>query len=181
MEFDLQNTIALLTRAPSTLNSLLRGLPHAWTSCNEGEKTWTPVDVVAHLLYTEDANWMPRARVILKFGEGQPFAPFNRFGHLDEGRGKSLDQLLDEFTYIRAQSLAELRALNLVAGDLEKRGQHPALGSATLAQLLAAWTVHDLTHLHQLTRILAHQYRDAVGPWNKFLGVLQCAGHSAPA
>ncbi|HEY6491622.1 MAG: DinB family protein [Terracidiphilus sp.] len=181
MEFHLDNSIALLARMPDAFNALLRDLPDAWTSANEGEKTWTPADIVAHLLYTERVNWMPRARVIRAFGETQPFPPFKRTGHLDEQEGKSLVQILNAFAEARSISLAELRAWNLSPDDLEKRGQHPALGPTTLAQLLAAWTVHDLTHLHQLTRVLAHQYDQAVGPFRKFLGVLQCTGHSAPA
>jgi len=181
MEFELENSLALLSHTPGALNAWLRGLPDVWTTANEGEKTWTPEDVVAHLLYTERWNWMPRARTIFEFGESQPFAPFRRFGHVEERRGKSLNQLLDEFAGARSASLEELRSRNLGKEDFMRRGQHPSLGSATLAQLLSAWTVHDLTHLHQLTRILAHQYREAVGPWNKFLGVLQCSGHSAPA
>jgi hypothetical protein len=181
MDFNLDSSLALLSHTPAVLDALLRGLPNAWTACDEGEKTWTPIDVVAHLLYTERVNWVPRARVILEFGESQPFPPFKRFGHLDEREGKSLAQLLDEFAHARSASLAEIRAKNLGSADLEKRGKHPALGVATLAQLIAAWTVHDLTHLHQLTRVLACQYNEAVGPWNKFLGVLHCAGRSAPA
>jgi hypothetical protein len=181
MDFDLQQSSALLERAPATLSALLRNLPEAWLTAKEGEDTWTPVDVVAHLLYTEHSNWMPRARVICTFGESQPFPPFKRFGHLDERARKSLDQLLDEFAKTRAASLAELREWNLTPADVAKTGRHPALGQLTLAQLLAAWTVHDLTHLHQLTRVLAVQYDDAVGPFRKFLGVLHCTGHSAPA
>lgn len=181
MEFALENSIALLAHTPAAFNALLRDLPDTWISANEGEKTWTPVDIVAHLLYTERINWMPRARVIRAFGETQPFPPFTRTGHLDEQQGKSLAQMLDTFAEARAASLAELRAWNLSPADLEKRGLHPALGPTTLAQLLAAWTVHDLTHLHQLTRVLAHQYNESVGPFHKFLGVLHCTGHSAPA
>ena len=181
MEFDLENSLALLARTPSVLAAFLHGLPDRWTTCNEDENSWTPIDIVAHLLYADHSNWMPRTRLILDSGESKPFAPFNRFGHLDERQGKSLDQLLESFAHLRSQNLEELRALNLNETDLEKQGRHPALGTATLSQLLAAWTVHDLTHIHQLTRVLAHQYRDAVGPWNKFLGVLQCSGHSAPA
>jgi hypothetical protein len=172
MDFNLQNSIALLARTPTTLDALLRDLPDAWTLSSEGENTWTPIDVVAHLLYTDRTNWKPRAQTILQFGETKPFDPFRRFGHVEEQEGKSLPQLLDEFAQVRSANLNELRAWNLSAEDLAKRGQHPAL---------AAWTVHDLTHLHQITRILAHQYREAAGPWNKFLGVLQCSGHSAPA
>lgn len=181
MDFNLDNSMALLARTPSVLDSLLRGLPDRWLSANEGEKTWTPVDIVAHYLYTELVNWMPRARHILEHGESQPFPPFKRFGHVTEPEAKSLDQLLDEFARARVASLAELRTWNLNASDLEKHGQHPAFASVTLAQLLSAWTVHDLTHLHQLTRVLAVQYADAVGPFQKFLGVLHCHGHSAPA
>jgi hypothetical protein len=181
MDFDLQESIALLSRTPATLNALIRDLPDAWTNANEGENTWSPVDVVAHLLYTDRTNWKPRAQTILEFGEFKPFDPFRRFGHVEEQEGKLLPQLLDEFAQLRSEALQEVRAWNLSAEDLAKRGQHPALGTVTLSQLIAAWTAHDLTHLHQITRILAHQYREAVGPWNKFLGVLQCAGHSAPA
>ncbi len=181
MDFNLDHSIALLSRTPAALNALLRGLPDAWTACNEGEKTWTPTDIVAHYLYTEQVNWMPRARHILEHGESEPFPPFKRFGHLSGDAPKSLAQLLDEFAAARDASLTELRSRNLDANDLAKRGHHPALGPTTLAQLLSAWTVHDLTHLHQLTRVLAVQYVDAVGPFQKFLGVLQCDGHSAPA
>jgi hypothetical protein len=181
MIFELENSLALLARTPGAINVLLRDLPDGWTTSNEGEKTWTPIDIVAHLLYTERSNWMPRARLIREFGEGRPFPPFNRFGHLNEQQGKSLTRLLDEFDETRTTSLSELRAWRLSSPDLKMRGQHPALGPTTLAELLAAWTVHDLTHLHQLTRVLAHQYADAVGPFHCFLGVLHCSGHSAPA
>jgi hypothetical protein len=180
MNFDLDNSLALLSRTPSALNSLLRDLPEAWTSATEGEGTWTPIDIVAHLLYTEQVNWMPRVKHILAFGESQPFPPFKRFGHLKDCQGKSLTQLLDEFAQARADSVSDVRAMNLTRDDFEKRGQHPAFTSVTMAQVVAAWTAHDLTHLHQLARLLAHQYRDAVGPFQKFLGVLQCSGHSAP-
>jgi hypothetical protein len=181
MDFDLPSSIALLSSTPATLNALLGDLPDGWTNAKEGENTWTPIDVVAHLLYTDRTNWKPRAQTILEFGESKPFDPFRRLGHIDECKGKSLPQLLDQFAQLRSETLIEIRTWNLSPDDLAKRGRHPALGTATLSQLLAAWTVHDLTHLHQITRILAHQYRDAVGPWNKFLGVLQCRGHSAPA
>jgi hypothetical protein len=181
MDFDLQISIALLSRTPATFNALLRDLPDAWTNANEGENTWTTIDVVAHLVYTDHTDWMTRAKIIREFGETRPFDPFNRVGHVEMCKGRSLPQLLDEFAQIRSANLEEIRAWNLSPDDLAKRGQHPVFGTVTLSQLLAAWTVHDLTHLHQITRILAHQYREAVGPWSKFLGVLQCSGHSAPA
>src|SRR5207237_6206010 len=119
-------------------------------------------------------------RMILQFGEAKTFEPFERWGQERGSKGKSLAQLLDEFTRLRSENLAELRALNLRQEDLERRGKHPALGVVTLSELLATWAAHDLTHLHQISRVMAHQYREAVGPWTKFLGVLQCAGHSSP-
>ena len=180
MPHDLPQTISLLTRTPATLNALLRDLPETWTLRNEGANTWTPFDVVGHLIHGERTDWMPRAKMILQFGETQPFEPFDRGGHMQESRGKSLEQLLDEFARLRSESLRDLRASNLQPEDLERRGRHPALGVVTLSQLLATWATHDLTHLHQISRVMAHQYRDAVGPWSAYLGVLQCAGHSSP-
>lgn len=179
MEHNLQDTISLLTRTPAALNALLRDLPESWTLRNEGEKTWTVFDVVAHLIHGEHTDWMPRAKRILQSGETKPFDPFDRQGHVQESKDKSLGQLLDEFAQLRSENLAELRAMNLRAEDLAKRGRHPALGAVTLSQLLATWAAHDLTHLHQISRIMAHQYRDAVGPWNAYLGVMQCAGHGS--
>lgn len=180
MEHNLQHTISLLTRTPATLNALLRDLPEAWTTRDEGENTWSACEVVAHLIYGERTDWMPRAWIILQFGETRTFEPFDRAGHVRESQGKSLAQLLDEFARMRSENLDQLRALNLRPGDLEQRGRHPAFGPVTLSQHLASWAAHDLTHLHQISRILAHQYREAVGPWSAYLGVLQCAGHSSP-
>jgi hypothetical protein len=117
--------------------------------------------------------------MILHFGEAKAFEPFDRWAQQRESQGKSLGQLLDEFARTRSQSLGELRALNLRQEDFARRGRHPALGAVTLSELLATWAAHDLTHLHQISRIMAHQYREAVGPWSKYLGVLQCAGHSS--
>ena len=179
MQQNLPETISLLARTPATLDALLRDLPPAWTQQNEGDTTWTPFDIVAHLIYGDQTDWMPRARLILQFGDTRLFEPFDRQGHVPQAQGKSLPQLLDEFTHLRSKNLADLRALNLTPGDLVRRGQHPALGTVTLSQLLATWAVHDLTHVHQISRTMAHQYREAVGPWSAYLGVLQCAGHSS--
>jgi hypothetical protein len=137
-------------------------------------------DVVGHLINGERTNWMPRARMILQFGEARDFEPFDRWRQIRDSQGKSLGQLLDEFARLRLESLNELHALNLRPEDLERRGRHPALGAVTLSELLATWAAHDLTHLHQISRIMAHQYREAVGPWSVNLGVLKCAGHSSP-
>jgi len=179
MEHDLEQTIALLSRTPAALDGLLRDLPETWTHRGEGEDTWTVFDVVGHLIYADRENWMPRARRILQFGEEQPFDPFDRQGHVKESQGKSLSQVLDEFARVREGCLVDLRALNLTSEQMTKRGRHPALGPVTLSELLATWAAHDMTHLHQISRILAHQYRDAVGPFAAYLGVLQCGGHSS--
>src|SRR5277367_1392880 len=169
-EFNLAEAVAVLSRTPATLNALLRGLPNFWVLPNEGrttqeKDTWSAFDIVGHLIVGERTDWMPRVRVILQNGESRPFDPFDRFAQGKESQGKSLEQLLDEFARLRSENLAALRALNLQPGDLTRRGKHPALGVVTLSQLLATWAAHDFTHLHQLSRVMAHQFRDAVGPW----------------
>jgi hypothetical protein len=178
-EQDLHNTISLLSRTPATLDALLRDQPEIWTLSNEGPSTWSAFEVVGHLIHGERTDWMPRVKMILEFGETLAFEPFDRFAQAKENQRKSLSQLLDEFSRLRSENLEQLRSLNLQAADLEKCGRHPALGIVTLSQLLATWATHDLTHMHQISRIMAHQYRNAVGPWNRYLGVLQCAGHSS--
>jgi hypothetical protein len=177
MKQNLPDTVALLERTPAALDALLRGLPDAWIRSNEGEGTWSALDVVGHLIHGERTDWIPRARRILEFGESRPFDAFEREGYRREG--KALGTMLDEFALSRKESLAELSRLNPGAEDLERRGSHPALGVVTLSQLLATWAAHDLTHLHQISRILAHPYREAVGPWSAYLGVLRCDGHGA--
>ena len=178
-EFNLSEAIAVLTRTPACVNALLRWLPNLWVHSNEGKETWSAFDIVGHLIVGERTDWMPRVRLILEQGEARPFHPFDRFAQSKEGQDKSLEQLLDDFAGLRGENLAALQALNLQPDDLSRRGRHPALGGVTLKELLATWTVHDLTHVHQLSRVMAHQYRDAVGPWSAYLGVLQCNGHSA--
>jgi DinB superfamily len=179
MTFDLQNSIALLSHTPGALNALLRDLPGAWTTRNEGDGTMTPTDVIDHLAFLERSNWMQRLEVVLQGDESQVFQPVNRKGTAANGE-RSLAGLLDEFARLREQNLEKLRGMNLQPADLAMRAQHPTFGPVTAAQLLATWTAHDMTHLHQISRVLAHQYREAVGPWIKFLGVLHCEGHSAP-
>ena len=143
-------------------------------------KLGPPLTYVGHLVFADRTDWLPRTRVILETGETRAFDPFDRVGQVRESQGKSLEQLLDEFTRVRDESLTALRAFNLQPRDFDRRGRHPALGTVTLSELLATWAVHDLTHLHQLTRVMAHQYRDAVGPFGAYLGVLHCGGHSVP-
>jgi hypothetical protein len=177
MPHNLQDSIALLERTPNALMALLRDLPQRWTGYNEGEGTFTVSDVVGHLIYADRHDWLPRTRRILESGESRPFDPFDRWGHVQECKGRGLTELLDEFARVRATALGEFRALELQPDQLELRGLHPTLGPVTLSELLATWAAHDLTHLHQVSRILAHQYHDDVGPFRQFLGVLQCQGH----
>jgi hypothetical protein len=179
MGFDLEQTIALLTRTPSALNALLRDLPQTWTLGNEGGKTWSPFDIVGHLIHGERTDWVARVHIILQYGESRPFDPFDRLAQERESQGKALGELLDEFARLRTQNLEALRGMNLEPRDLERRGRHPALGLVTLSQLLATWAVHDMTHLHQISRVVAYQYREVVGPWSAYLGVLRCEGHGA--
>jgi DinB superfamily len=179
MSHNLSHTAALLACMPASLNALLRDLPDDWTIHNEGGDSFNVRDVIGHLIYADRKDWMPRARRILEYGEKRPFDPFDRRGHVKECEGRSLPQLLDEFALVRSAALDELRALNLRQSDLAQAGLHPALGAVTLSELLATWAAHDLTHLHQVSRILASQYRDFVGPFAAYLGVLNCNGHGA--
>jgi hypothetical protein len=178
-ESHLDHTTALLARTPAALNVLLRDLPEIWTQQNEGKNTWSAFGIVGHLIHAEHADWIPRVKLLLQFGETRAFEPFDRSGYQRAVDGKTLPQLLDDFSGLRADNLRALGALNLQPHDLDRRGLHPVFGSVTLSALLATWAAHDLTHLHQLSRVMAHQYRQAVGPWSVYLGVLQCAGHSA--
>ncbi len=178
-DHNLFETISVLSRTPAVLNALLRDLPDSWTRRNEGGATWTAIDVVGHLIHGEKTDWMPRVRLILEHADLRPFEPFDMKGHVREIAGKSLPELTDEFAQVRAANIRDLQALNLQPGDLSRPGLHPALGPVTLRQLLASWPAHDLTHIHQLSRIMAHQYREAVGPWSAYMGVMQCGGHGS--
>lgn len=173
MEFQLEQATEILRRTPATLNSLLRRLPPEWSLANEGPDTWSPFDIVGHLIHGEETDWLPRARLILEHGESRPFEPFDRHAMLEKSKGKSLDDLLDRFEQLRVESLRELAALNLRPEMSEKRGRHPELGAVTLGQLLSTWVVHDLSHIGQITRVLAKQYREEVGAWQAYLPVLE--------
>ncbi|HEY0098702.1 MAG TPA: DinB family protein [Pyrinomonadaceae bacterium] len=172
MEFQLDHATEILRRTPATLNSLLRRLPQKWSLANEGVDTWTPFDVVGHLVHGEETDWIPRARLILEYGESRPFEPFNRYAMFEKSRGKSLSDLLDRFEQLRGESLQELEAMNLKPEMLGKRGMHPELGVVTLSQLLSTWVVHDLGHIDQIVRVMAKQYSEAVGAWQTYLPVL---------
>ena len=176
MEFDLPEAIAVLSRTPATLRALLRDLPSGWTSNDEGPDTWSPYDVLGHLIHGEKADWIARAKTIREHGEARTFEPFDRFAQFRESQGKSLAELLDEFAALRSRNLETIRGLGLRPEQLELRGRHPDFGAVTLGQLLATWTVHDLGHIAQITRVMAHQYADHVGPWRAYLPVLDRRG-----
>ena len=178
MSFELNETIALLERTPPTLAAWLGGLPDSWTRANEGTDTFSAYDVVGHLIHGEKTDWITRARIIREQGESRPFDRYDRFAQYRESAGKSLGELLGEFERLRLENLATLLGWKLGPADLDRRGTHPMLGTVTLRQLLATWAAHDLTHLHQIARVMANRYRDDVGPWEKFLGVMRCQGHS---
>jgi hypothetical protein len=164
--------VAILTRTPATLDALLRGLPAAWTTAHEGGETWSPFDVLGHLIHGEKTDWMARVRHIRDKGDAEPFAPVNRQAQVGASDGRALDSLLDEFARRRRDSLDELAAMRLTPRDLTRSGLHPALGPVTLGQLLATWAAHDLDHVTQIARVLARQYTDAVGPWQAYLRVI---------
>lgn len=172
MEFELAPAIEVLARTPITLNSLLRDLPESWLVRNEGPETWSPYDVVGHLIHAEKTDWIPRAKIILEHGEARAFEPFDRVAMFAASKGKSMVELLDTFAQMRAENLRELQALNLNSDLLDKRGRHPELGVVTLGQLFATWVVHDLGHIRQVVRVMAKQYREAVGPWKAYLSIV---------
>jgi hypothetical protein len=172
VNFGLEKTILVLARTPRVLHSLLAGLPPEWTAPNEGPDTWSPFDVVGHLIDGEETDWMVRARIIVAQGDSPCFEPFDRSRHLGVNRNRTVEQLLTRFEALRETNLAALRAMRLRPGQLELTGEHPDFGSVTLGQLLATWVVHDLGHVAQISRVMAKQYRDAVGPWEAYLPVL---------
>ena len=172
MEFQLGHAKEILSRTPATLNSLLRNLPEEWALSNEGPESWSPFDVVGHLIHGEEADWIPRAKIILEYGEKRAFEPFDRFAMFEKSKGKSLGDLLDRFEWLRGESLKELEGMNLTPKILGERGTHPELGVVTLSQLLSTWVVHDLGHVGQIVRVMAKQYTEAVGAWQAYLPVL---------
>lgn len=170
-DLQVKDAVAILERTPAIISAILNGAPEVWSRATEGEGTWSPYDVVGHLVHGERTDWIPRARHILS-GEPRPFTPFDRTAQFTESEGRSLEDLLATFTELRARSVAELLAMNLGESDLERTGRHPELGGVTLAQLLAAWVVHDLDHVAQIARTMAKVYTEAVGPWQAYLSIL---------
>src|SRR5512146_1252706 len=172
MEFDLTLGIAVLERTPSTLRTLLRGLDPAWTDATEGPETWSPYAIVGHLIHGERTNWVPRAQLILAQGPNRRFTPFDRVAPFRESQSESLDDLLDEFARLRAANLTTLAGWRLTDTELALEGEHPEFGVVMLRQLLASWVAHDLGHVAQVARVMAKQYRDAVGPWRAYLPIV---------
>jgi hypothetical protein len=172
MDFDIENGIAILERTPRVLRALLSGLSPAWIDGNEGAETWSPYVNVGHLVHGEKTDWIQRAEIILAQGENRRFTPFDRFAQFRDSAGKSLDTLLDEFEEIRKRNVATLKGWHLTDAQLELQGEHPAFGPVTLRQLLSTWVAHDLGHVQQISRVMAKQYRDAVGPWRAYLPVM---------
>lgn len=172
MKYSLEESYEILKRTPVVLKALLSGIHDDWVMNNEGPETFSPYDVVGHLIHGEKTDWTARAKLILEFGLSKPFEPYDRFAQYEESRGKTLQQLLDEFEKIRAGNTGWLKSLNLTEADLDKKGMHPKLGEVTLRNLLATWVVHDLTHIAQITRVMAKQYKEEMGPWPEFFRIL---------
>jgi hypothetical protein len=173
MHFKLDHATDILSRTPVTLRSMLGNLPDEWTIGNEGNQTWSPFDVLGHLIHGELTDWLPRIKIILEAGESKTFEPFDRFAQLEASKGKSLEGLLTTFEEVRANNIEALKKMNITEEDLKLRGKHPELGAVTLEELLATWVVHDVDHLVQISRTMAKQYKEAVGPWQAYLSVLK--------
>jgi hypothetical protein len=173
MTFELAKCLEILERTPVVLEQMLSGLSHEWTHSNEGADTWSPYDVVGHLIHGERTDWMARLDIIRSDGPNKTFVPFDRFAQFDESRGKTLGDLLREFREARQANLARLRALDLQPADLDRTGIHPSFGTVTMRQLLATWTVHDLDHVMQISRVMAKQIGEDTGPWVAYLRIIR--------
>ena len=173
MEFKVEEAIEILGRTPETLQSLLGDLPDNWITNNEGADSWSPFDVLGHLIHGEEEDWIPRARIILEHGQSRPFEPFNRTAMFEKSKGKSTAELLEVFRFLRQKNLESLGHMNLTREKLNLKGTHPALGQVTLEQLLATWVVHDLSHIGQIVRVMCRQYEAEVGPWKAYLPILR--------
>lgn len=172
MAMELARLYEVLERTPAALRALLGGVSDFWVHGHYGPDTFSPFDVVGHLIHGERADWMARARIILESGPARPFDPFDRYAMYEASKGKTMDDLLATFAELRSRNLAELKALKLTAERLALLGMHPALGPVTLGELLATWAAHDLNHLHQVAKAMAYQCKDEVGAWRAYLTIL---------
>ncbi len=171
MNFDLNKTLEILQNTPKTLSLLLSGLSDDWIYANEGENTWSPYDVIGHLIHGEKTDWIPRLNIIL-FEDDKNFIPFDRFAQFENSKDKTLKSLLTEFEIIRKENIAYLQKLNLKETDWQKEGIHPEFGPVTVQQLLATWATHDLGHIAQICRVMAKHYKEDVGPWSAYISIL---------
>lgn len=172
MQYRIDHAVAILCRTPVALRNLLQGLDEPWVMNNYGEYTFSPLDVVGHLVHGEKEDWIGRTKIILEHGETQPFDPFDRYAQYEDSKGKTINNLLDEFETLRLANLNELKNLNLGKEKLAMRGTHPELGGVTLSQLLATWVIHDLHHIAQICKSMAYQYKDEIGPWREYIGII---------
>jgi hypothetical protein len=173
MEFQLEHAVEILVQTPGTLLSLVGGLSDSWILSNQGPDTWSPFDVVGHLIHGEETDWIPRIKIILEHGETRVFTPFDRFAFFRASKGKTLPELLEKFKKLRKENLRVLEELKLEPRHFGLKGTHPEFGPVTLGQLIATWVVHDLSHIEQIVRTMARQYQTAVGPWRAYLSILK--------
>lgn len=173
MNFRLKEAVEILERTPQTLEYFLSGLSEGWLECNEGEGTWNTTEVIGHFIEAEKSNWLPRLEFILSEGESKPFPPFDRFSHLNAAAESTIEEKLLEFKTIRSQNIFKLRSLIKSESELEVTGSHPEFGVVKLRELIATWAIHDLTHMAQIVRVMAERYREDVGPWKEYLGILK--------
>ena len=172
MQYRIDHALAILSQTPVILRNMLQSLDTQWVMNNYGENTFSPFDVVGHLVHGEQEDWLGRTRIILVHGEARPFDPFDRYAQYEDSKGKTINNLLDEFESLRLANLTELKSLNLSKEQLAKRGTHPELGEVTLRQLLATWVTHDLHHIAQICKSMAYQYKDEIGPWREYIGII---------
>jgi hypothetical protein len=172
MEYQLEQARDVLARTPKVLTVLLKDLSGEWTRKNEGKNSWSPYDIVGHLIHGEETDWIPRARCILEHGEEKVFEPFDRFAQDKKSKGKSLEELLDTFARLREENLRTLENLEITPAVLKLKGRHPEFGAITMSELLSTWVVHDLGHIAQVARVMSNQYKDATGPWKAYLPIL---------
>ena len=171
MEFKIDDALPILERTPHVVSLLLRNLPEGWIYQNEGGETWTAYDVIGHYIHGEKTDWIPRMQINLGDGD-KHFVPFDRFAQFRDSKGKTLEQLLDEFASLRKQNIQQLKSIELTGQVLNRKGIHPQFGEVTFKELLSSWVVHDLTHINQITRVMAKQYTEAVGPWKAYMSIL---------
>lgn len=173
MQYNIKDAVSILERTPILLRTMLEGLPEEWLNNNEGEDTWSPYDVVGHLVHGERTDWIGRMNIILSDAEDKTFKPFDRFAQFEDSKGKTITMLLDEFAELREQNLNTLQEKGIREEDFARTGIHPAFGEVKLSQLLSTWVVHDLSHIAQISRVMAKQYKEAVGPWQEYLSILK--------